>query len=425
MKTKDLLVALLALVVGIVLGWLIATQQAMPENIEETNGDNTVSQHFPQAQPSSRDYLTGQLLEAGTVAGPINIDSTGGDCNLAGIWDSSTSTCTLTSNIAGTVELNDPGLTLDCKRHKITKIGPTDWPDAAAIDVNADSAIVENCKIVTTNRAYGIRVNFVNNGKFLNNVISSEWTSVFLRGTGPTGNTNHTVKDNTLSLSDGAYGIWAYLRSNDNTIESNTITGGRRGIIIDASHGNTVTRNTVSGQAWEGLELRSRWWSTLASGGATYGNTITDNIFSRSGGPGILIRADWSDSVLDDNSIIGNKIHHSNGDGISLRDATNTEIIRNVITQNAGNGLSLYNSASTEVSLNDIFLNDEYAVYSDADIELSVDGKGNWWHGSCGKGLFTAEEDSNDLLVVDSFPYRGAVAHAPSPSDPDPCPGSQ
>ena len=49
----------------------------------------------------------------------ITDNATGGDCITIGIWDSSTKTCTLTSNITDNIIINSDGITLDGNNHTL------------------------------------------------------------------------------------------------------------------------------------------------------------------------------------------------------------------------------------------------------------------------------------------------------------------
>lgn len=198
-----------------------------------------------------------------------------------------------------------------------------------------------------------------------------------------------------------------------NTSHSN----GRHGFRIQQSAGNTLT-NTLTGNishdnSWNGFSI---WRGD--------GNMITDNLVRDNAWNGFTIETGSDGNTFADNTIRGNAWA-----GINVRESVNNTITRNAIHKNTL-GLSLYKASTTKVTLNDIWLNSPtggIAVWSDPAIELSVNDVGNWWHGDCGKGLFVEGEDSNSLLVgkvIDSNPYRHAVAHIPDPNEPKSCPGS-
>jgi hypothetical protein len=254
------------------------------------------------------------------------------------------------------------------------------------------------------------------------------------------GNTIRNADESSITL----------VKENDAVIENNIITDSA-GIMIGNSNGVTLRNNRIS----RGIQS-SR--SKLATGdGCKYKMVIPANFDA-----GIVIKGSpntWID---------GNTIDSSYGVGIRVEPlvreildvpedrmnanpgpdpddvgclwsprrfqnppfltgtfqtivSSNTVILKNVIRKNRLGGMSLESASDSVVALNDVFLNAGFAVSSDAAIELSDAGRGNWWHGNCSKGLFVAGFDSNAEDVVDSFPYRGSVSHVPIIYDPDPC----
>ncbi len=83
--------------------------------------------HFVFIQPISS-KISKTSTNASTANAPsstifIRDDATGGDCTIIGIWDSGTKTCTLTTNLVQTVQIDNDGITLNGNGHIITGSG--------------------------------------------------------------------------------------------------------------------------------------------------------------------------------------------------------------------------------------------------------------------------------------------------------------
>jgi len=228
---------------------------------------------------------------------------------------------------------------------------------------------------------------------------------------------NNTVTNNkirhTFIPPPGGFGGGMFLvATNDNLITSNDIDATLTGVlIVDQSDRNTIRDNKITATG-KGMAIGTR----LNQGGND-DNLLVNNVI-KSGDDGIHMKLGAR------NRAEGNTIRMGGGAGIVVNLSNGTELVQNDVNKNDGDGLVLLSSPTTEVTLNDIWLNSGFAVRSDTAIELSVNSKGNWWHGNCDQGLFIAGVDSNATNVVDSNPYNGAVAHIPDPNEPTSCPGS-
>lgn len=230
-----------------------------------------------------------------------------------------------------------------------------------------------------------------------------------------TGSSRNTITGNKLRRTAAGFGGGMFLNfgSNDNLISSNDMDVTRDGVLFDVeADGNTISDNKI-------ISTRDGIKMNRDSGFENDDNLLLNNVIN-SGKDGILIFGER-------NRAEGNTIRHGAGNGIVVDRSTDTELVKNEVHKKLGDGLVFLSSGTaegTKVTQNDIWLNEGTPVTSDTAIELSVGGFGNWWHGDCGKGLFVPEEDSNALNVVDSNPYRHAVAHVPDPNEPKACPGN-
>lgn len=175
----------------------------------------------------------------------IRDDATGGDCNSIGIWNSATKTCTLTTDLAETIQIEGNGVTLDGNRHKITGAG-SGW---GVFFSDKNGITVRNLNIRNFSRGIFARDSSYNS--FINNNITSNTES----------------------------GIYVYSMNVHplvgNTFINNQIgSNGYRGIWVDYSNGATIQNNNIYLHSQYGILL---WW--LSSNNTVVGNTIHNNSY--------------------------------------------------------------------------------------------------------------------------------------------------
>jgi hypothetical protein len=73
---------------------------------------------YAYSQDLSKPHLV--FIQPGKSTKFIKDDATGGDCSSIGIWDSATKTCTLTTDLNETIQIDDDGITLDGNGHTLT-----------------------------------------------------------------------------------------------------------------------------------------------------------------------------------------------------------------------------------------------------------------------------------------------------------------
>ena len=72
----------------------------------------------------------------------INDGVNGGQCSLAGTWDAASKTCTLNSDVADSVQIDSPSMTLDCGRHRIA--APAGNP-GVVVPMGSDGVTIYEC----------------------------------------------------------------------------------------------------------------------------------------------------------------------------------------------------------------------------------------------------------------------------------------
>lgn len=166
------------------------------------------------------------------------------DCNNYGVWNATTSTCTLNQNLTENVEIT-ANITLDCAGHSITGSG-TGWGVYASYKTYLN---VKNCKI--SNFSGGI---YSYSGYYANltgNELTSNWYGVSLYSSHFNTMTNNKIDSNHygIYLPGGDWSSW-YNNFTENTFEGNINYGlfmpcawsSRAGMIICNSQ-NSIWQN--------------------------------------------------------------------------------------------------------------------------------------------------------------------------------------
>ncbi|MEO0130921.1 MAG: NosD domain-containing protein, partial [candidate division WOR-3 bacterium] len=128
-----------------------------------------------------------------------------------GIWDASSSVCTLTQNLNENVEIRMNNFTLDCNGHLIKGRN-------TGYGINLESktnVVVKNCNL--SDFSYGFYL----------------WGS------------NDNILLNNTSILNNASGISLYF-SNGNSLINNFVLDNQRGVCIEYSHGNILKNNIMS-----------------------------------------------------------------------------------------------------------------------------------------------------------------------------------
>ncbi len=198
----------------------------------------------------------------------IHDDATGGDCTSIGIWAASSKTCTLTTDLTETIQIDSNGITLDGSGHIITGSGTGSgvylrersdvivknmnirmFYDGIFLSSSSNNNITGNT--ANSNNHAGIELFYYSNYNTLSDNIanSNGYQGIVLRYS----NHNNTLSGNTANLND-AYNIVLF-DSNNNTLNGNTANSSRLyGIDLSNSSSNTLSSNTASNNS-DGITL--------------------------------------------------------------------------------------------------------------------------------------------------------------------------
>ncbi|MFA6470383.1 MAG: NosD domain-containing protein, partial [Bacteroidota bacterium] len=234
-------------------------------------------------------------------------NETGGDCSTIGNWNQPTKTCTLTTDLTETVQIDSDGVTLDGNGHKIT-ITPEYTVNGVYISGKASTTV----KNLTVNGAYeGISLWQVSGGSIASNILTGNMDGMRI------------------------------LSSNDNTIKSNVVSDNYRiGISIYSSSDNKILDNTIQENGY--LDIENQMY---ASDSTKCNNTITGNIGS--GGRPIV----YFNSAITLNGGTFSELILCNADNSDIRSVT---VRGSDDKQNNGFFVSYTNnSTSTDITSND------------------------------------------------------------------------
>src|SRR3989344_5397481 len=313
----------------------------------------------------------------------VSDDATVGDCTTIGTWNNSTKTCTLTTDLTETVEIQSNGITLDGNGHTIIKSG--------------------------TATGYGV---------YLYNRSSI------------------TIK-NFDEISNFYSGIYLY-SSSTNTITGNTVNSNNgSGLDLQSSYTNTITGNTANLNNYDGIAI------PYSTGNILDGNTVQDNRYdinpfissisdcnntitntTGSGGRPIkyfnsavnlsnetlsqLILCDADGSSIDNVIIDGSSIKQNNGLSLSY---TDDSVINIVDSSNNGSGINLHSSSNNQIYNNNFINNVTQAFVSGGSgntFNQALPTGGNYWSN------FTGCSDSNNDKICDSaYTFSGSQDNYP------------
>ena len=190
----------------------------------------------------------------------IKDDATGGDCLSIGVWDINGKTCTLTTDISETIQIDSNGITLDGNRRTITGnytgYGGVYIPDKINI-------VIKNLNII--NFPVGIVLSRSNNNTFIDNTFNLNRSGIaFYYSSG------NTLVNN-ISGSNTYFGIYLS-SSNDNTLVNNNISSNQYGAaFFDNSLNNNFKENIVSNNNY-GVYIR------YSKNNKIYNNNFVNNL---------------------------------------------------------------------------------------------------------------------------------------------------
>ncbi len=373
-----------------------------------------------------------QTLESNTYF--IRDDATGGDCEgkSIGIWNLSTKTCTLTTDLTETVQIDSNNITLSCNQHSI---------NGSVFVRQKNWIVIEDCNVYGSN--YGIRLELSNYNKVNNNTSSNVYSGILVAN-----GANNTFTNNNIQRSRYC-GIWLDLTGSyseptgNNLINDNNILNGYyNGICLaDANH-NYISNNKISNISRVGWTTDGIWFSN------SHFNTVSNNTISSIGSGGVSIADSSHNNIVDNNisntsagifvwganNIIAHNAISNSEDGIYLRGSMDTIVTGNWILNNAygvhlreytiGPLLTLTNNIITDnnygvffelytatppivnkIAYNDIFNNIRYNFVNT--LPYNVKAEYNWWGAT--------DENKIARNIYDYFDYNryGIVDYTP------------
>jgi len=295
----------------------------------------------------------------------IKDDATGGDCVSIGAWNANTKTCTLTTDLTESIQIDNDAITLDGNGHSTTGTNT-----GFGIYLYQKSEItVKN--ITIKNFSLGIVLRYSSQSILINNVISNTYEGVNLRSS----TNNNLIQNNIANNNDG---IGSYYYSDNNNFSNNVISNNDSdGVGFYDSSNNTFTGNTVSNNHYDGIDL---YTSNV--------NHIAGNVILGNGSDGLAVYTSAN------NDVSGNTISNSGGDGVPLYYSANNKFTSNTISSN-NDGMAFYHSNSNKVYNNNFITNStQVRVYSSTGntFNLNPPTGGNYWD-----NFDTLIEGCNDL----------------------------
>ena len=245
----------------------------------------------------------------------ISDDATGGDCQSIGNWDNATNTCTLTTNLTETVQIDDDNIILDGDNHTLTG---SDTGSGVYI-YEHNGVTVKNLNI--SHFSFGIRT-YDSNGNHIDyntlsnnhvaisstfsggttvykNIISNNNYGISWGGDPSDNRTLNTINENTISNTH--YHAISISYSDINNILDNPLTDNGFGIGLYYSSGNEVTGNSII-RAYKGIDLGVDY-------APTEDNVFSDNTIQSSYNYGIFISGPGAENnTFTSNNLIDNQV---------------------------------------------------------------------------------------------------------------------
>lgn len=165
----------------------------------------------------------------------------GGECYLVGLWDASTKTCTLTTDIqvgvsnGNGIVIRSSGITLDGNGHRIS--GATPSGGTGIYLVNTSNSVIRNIRTSVFHQGL-----IVDSASASNYIVNTETTSsslgIMVYGPG------NVLSGNRLT-ENVSYGIRLERGSNNSVITGNFLKNSTFGLYV-MSNGNLITENEIN-----------------------------------------------------------------------------------------------------------------------------------------------------------------------------------
>ena len=316
-------------------------------------------------------------------------------CSTYGVWDASTSTCTLIQDLNESVGITQNNITLDCNGHSITGTGSgygvylyrqtgitlrncivNNFSYGIYLLESSGSSIINS---ITTGTQIGIRFyNSSNNNLLGDTANSNNYYGILIQNN----SNNNIVSNNTTNLNN-LHGLTLHSDSNNNTLSNNTAnSNNEHGIDIYLSNNNTLTNNTMSENKYnfyllgysDDHFLNNIETSNTVNGKPVYYIKNTANqTYDASTNAGTFYCISCDSIILKDltltnnglgiflwktnNSRIENIISSNNLYSILLQSSNNNTIISNAFNSNDYYGIILQSSSNNNIFNNTVSLN--------------------------------------------------------------------
>jgi parallel beta-helix repeat protein len=350
----------------------------------------------------------------------INDNVTGGDCTSIGTWNVASKTCTLTTDLTETIEIDSDGITLDGNGHTITGSSTGD-----GIYLSGRNGVtIRNTN--ARNFFYGIILLSSSDNTLSGNNASNNWGGIYLYSS-----SNNTLLNNTMTANLYNFGLNGGSDSDfNNQIDySNTVDG--KPIYYVKNAKNTVYDSSTNAGTFycigclnvtiKNMKLLKNeagifFWNTTISkiqnvnvsnnhGGIVLGdssnNTLSGNNANSNNYSGIFLGSS------SDNTLSGNNANSNNYDGISLGSSSNNTLSGNNASNN-NYGIYLSSSSNNTLSGNNANSNN----YSGISLGFSSNNtlSGNNANSNKGESIFLGSSSNNTLSGNNANSNNGSIS---------------
>jgi len=198
------------------------------------------------------------LSQEANATKDIRDDFTGGDCNLIGIWDSASKTCTLTTDLNEEIRIGSSDITLDGNFHTLTGPGS---PNTAGVSALSSGATIKNFVI----KDFLVGILFTDDSNLAtNNLLDGNFHGFQISGQGPLGG-DTIVKRNTISNS--LSNSFRLVNTNGNQVFENNFLSNERKGTVTSSHSNIFfLPSPLGGNYYENEGLANQLTCTVIEG---------------------------------------------------------------------------------------------------------------------------------------------------------------
>lgn len=311
----------------------------------------------------------------------IKDDVTGGNCTLIGVWDWPTKTCTLTTDVNETIQIDNDNIILDSNGHEISG-----YNTGSGIYVNKKNVTLKNLKI--KNFSNGIFLYGATYNNLINNIVSYNSIGINIYSA-----SNNFLKNNT-AVYNANFGFYIMGSSANNILRNNSMSNNRLPAHGDgydfymrsfnySAFGNDIdTTNTTdgkpiyyvengNGQTYENLGNIGVFYC-IKCGNVTFKNFTIDSLNNETG---LYL---WKNNG---SHIEGLNIDKSN---IGIRvQGSNNNIFKDNTISNTLSGISISDVSSGNLFYHNNFINNRSSLWfvnpGSNSLNTNMPIGGNYW----------------------------------------------